>query len=899
MNQQQQRSSKTDSPHTNGGGGGAVSTSTYRHYDDKEEVETLELAADTALEWLHCNASHGPEGSTTTTTPATPPYYVTQCGHIVCETCLQGRNGPRDATQNQRNPGGQMVVDIDTQSPLVCPACGATCPMIVIGNEMPPDLEMFFQPAIGMLEEALKIFKFQQSNSVKLLRALKRKVEKQAQLLTSVKPTMNATKTELRNAREENQKLKHRNQMLQQQLENIQKASPQTRGRQQSSRGFDRQASVPNPRHASQHGQYISPGSGGRSASNIRPSSAMSQTSTSPSRQAPYRITPDPPRRLSLRSPSQKSSTSNGAVNGGGVPLGTMVVDGYDPVHSSLQSSQQESIQLQYMMQAQSQAQSQPVQSWQHQQRANTASSVSTSSYHPSRQNLSVSSGYPGTPMVTPHAQTSYQQAPYTGSSGSQMMVDQQQPTQLAPMTNGMAYAPPPPPTASMRQHRPMRQSWGATSSTPNDVSINGSSASFPRPGTGIKSGMNMAAVGRGGMFRGGGVPQATQSSISALQQQASRGFSAQVNRGIDPSSVKVTEFVTMVQLTLDVIEHFAIQSSGKLLRRRGKNTSNTTPASSNRPSVVGGAGAGSGTLSKRSSRVDISHNYNQNSHPHSHHQSLISKSRTNSTAQLLEDESQEEFLGKIVHLSICGKDVVEMKLGVGADGEVVEDRELEFDEESMKALGGSLRVLTVRGNRIRHLKALGHLSALEELDLSQNEVQDWEELHSLLTSCESLANLKLVGNPIMNRNVKLRQMVIFASSSLIDFNERTITPIERQFICNMEAAKVARSTAQTNKEGKPASARRRPLRKGTTPDEDDGNVTKKVIPHLPPYASQYRDLMLQQVIANAKSTKSSSLNDNPAPNGARGGRGRHGRPGGSIFGVALTQAGSKAAEVG
>ncbi|KAJ3028642.1 UNVERIFIED_CONTAM: hypothetical protein HDU68_001223 [Siphonaria sp. JEL0065] len=160
-----------------------------------------------------------------------------------------------------------------------------------------------------------------------------------------------------------------------------------------------------------------------------------------------------------------------------------------------------------------------------------------------------------------------------------------------------------------------------------------------------------------------------------------------------------------------------------------------------------------------------------------------------------------------------------------------------------------TLKKLTASGNGITEIHTLTGLVALEELELSRNSIGDWEEVHYVLASCDSLQSLNITANPIANI-LKFRQKAILAGANLITLNEKDISPVEREFLVNMETAKKQRS--------KTGRSKPQPNPQQYTHDPNAPQIfaltmlghpdVPKPIPHLPPYASQYRDLMLHQM---------------------------------------------------
>ena len=103
-----------------------------------------------------------------------------------------------------------------------------------------------------------------------------------------------------------------------------------------------------------------------------------------------------------------------------------------------------------------------------------------------------------------------------------------------------------------------------------------------------------------------------------------------------------------------------------------------------------------------------------------------------------------------------------------------------------------------------------------------------------VLTFCNKMTTLDASKNPFTS-NIRLRQRIILASESLSSFNDKEITHIEREFLRNMMIAKSKRSNKSS--EG--------PMSRYPAQTEEEGE--DKPIPHLPPYATQYRDLIIQQ----------------------------------------------------
>ncbi|KAJ3307885.1 hypothetical protein HDU76_004291 [Blyttiomyces sp. JEL0837] len=186
----------------------------------------------------------------------------------------------------------------------------------------------------------------------------------------------------------------------------------------------------------------------------------------------------------------------------------------------------------------------------------------------------------------------------------------------------------------------------------------------------------------------------------------------------------------------------------------------------------------------------------------------------------------------------------------------------VEFDSDSLHALAPQLKVLTATGNRLFDVSQLNVLTELEELDLSHNDLSDWEvimhtlssqQMQHILAHYANLKKLNILNNPMVIHAPKIRQKAILASPTLTIFNDKEITQVERDFLYNMDSAKKRAHRRETQS----AAARPQEPLGGTSSQlfgiknlHPDG---PKPIPHLPPYVTQYRDLMLHQMAMAAK----------------------------------------------
>ncbi|KAJ3017943.1 hypothetical protein HKX48_003269 [Thoreauomyces humboldtii] len=178
-------------------------------------------------------------------------------------------------------------------------------------------------------------------------------------------------------------------------------------------------------------------------------------------------------------------------------------------------------------------------------------------------------------------------------------------------------------------------------------------------------------------------------------------------------------------------------------------------------------------------------------------------------------------------------------------DRQRLEDGEaLSFEEGCLMAIRGSLKSLTAAGNRITDLDAIVLLQNLESLDISENELADAKTLSENLLSFPNLMTLNVALNPLaLTHPAKLRQRLILASRSLDCLNEKPIPPVERKFAENLRKVQESRRRASMTP-GSTAQVSRQVSSVGL--EAGAGTVAaEKPTPHLPPYASQYRDMIL------------------------------------------------------
>ncbi|KAI8814582.1 hypothetical protein BJ742DRAFT_703929 [Cladochytrium replicatum] len=153
----------------------------------------------------------------------------------------------------------------------------------------------------------------------------------------------------------------------------------------------------------------------------------------------------------------------------------------------------------------------------------------------------------------------------------------------------------------------------------------------------------------------------------------------------------------------------------------------------------------------------------------------------------------------------------------------------LEFEEEAITSLATNSRlvILTCSHNRITSVEAFKRLVTLAQLDLSFNDVTDCNEVEGLLRAIPRMENLNLADNPV-EKTLKFRQRLLLVGDSLVCLNRKEATLAEKANLRVLARRKVRPKLTETPKEKPPPEP--------------------KPIPHLPPFATQYRDLLLQQI---------------------------------------------------
>jgi protein phosphatase 1 regulatory subunit 42 len=127
--------------------------------------------------------------------------------------------------------------------------------------------------------------------------------------------------------------------------------------------------------------------------------------------------------------------------------------------------------------------------------------------------------------------------------------------------------------------------------------------------------------------------------------------------------------------------------------------------------------------------------------------------------------------------------------------------QKMTFNEESMRGISKCLKILHASNNNIEELKPLSFLNSLVILNLSKNQISNFEHIQLILPSNSQLHDLDLSGNPVTKLK-KYRSRIIMSSSPILtNLDKSEITSNERVFVKNLELRKnaQAKKTRQTS----------------------------------------------------------------------------------------------------
>ncbi|KAF2892288.1 hypothetical protein ILUMI_13884, partial [Ignelater luminosus] len=90
-------------------------------------------------DWIHCNCCYARFRPNI-------KFYITSCGHIKCQVC---------------------VSKIKTDN---CLICNSVCEIVQLSNNLKPNIQCYFRPAVESVDVAKQVCSFQLTNSLALLR---------------------------------------------------------------------------------------------------------------------------------------------------------------------------------------------------------------------------------------------------------------------------------------------------------------------------------------------------------------------------------------------------------------------------------------------------------------------------------------------------------------------------------------------------------------------------------------------------------------------------------------------------------------------------------------------------------------------------------------------------------
>ena len=148
-------------------------------------------------------------------------------------------------------------------------------------------------------------------------------------------------------------------------------------------------------------------------------------------------------------------------------------------------------------------------------------------------------------------------------------------------------------------------------------------------------------------------------------------------------------------------------------------------------------------------------------------------------------------------------------------DNQMTSNR-LEFEQDCFTST--NIQTLFLANNKITDCCGIIN-ETVETLYLSGNKISSIESLVDLVSNCTALKTLEFNDNPL--QCIKLRQKLVEASKSLVSINGKTVGDFERLYTSRINANKKPVKVIQQKQEEK-----------------------ELIIPHLPNYPSQYRDLI-------------------------------------------------------
>lgn len=111
------------------------------------------------------------------------------------------------------------------------------------------------------------------------------------------------------------------------------------------------------------------------------------------------------------------------------------------------------------------------------------------------------------------------------------------------------------------------------------------------------------------------------------------------------------------------------------------------------------------------------------------------------------------------------------------------------FDPRTLSSLVNSLTILNIAGNNLDSISEIGSLKNLEDLNASNNLLNDMKEMSILLKCWPKLKKVNLSGNPLCLKN-KYRERIIVLAPNIQMLDDKEIQELSRQFLQNWKISK-------------------------------------------------------------------------------------------------------------
>ncbi|OWZ08542.1 hypothetical protein PHMEG_00018897 [Phytophthora megakarya] len=147
-------------------------------------------------------------------------------------------------------------------------------------------------------------------------------------------------------------------------------------------------------------------------------------------------------------------------------------------------------------------------------------------------------------------------------------------------------------------------------------------------------------------------------------------------------------------------------------------------------------------------------------------------------------------------------------------------DLHFSFEEDSMRTLADSLRVLDLSNCCMVSTKSVTLLRSLEHLYLSKNLITDLEEIFALVGGITSLVELDLRGNPVTATAKYREQTITFSSARLALLDKKGVDPNQRRMMQTHLAHKYRNRLESSSRRQSPSSSEGKRSNQSSEPTE-------------------------------------------------------------------------------